>query len=147
MREHNKAQFWLFGIMLGLGLLAALWGFHAFYRSSYFTEVVPTLSNVMRWMQMDHEQFLRDNPGPIRRVLAFVVVYWSLLFLAGGLLCYEYIRYLVLHGQRRKRFLPYRLLRLAVFSAGAVGTFCLLYGYWVEPNWLEVTHVRIPNAK
>ncbi len=43
-----------------------------------------------------------------------------------------------------KRF---RWVRRMVLVLAAVGLVCIAYGYFIEPNWLEVTHVRLPMAK
>jgi len=34
-----------------------------------------------------------------------------------------------------------------VLGLAAVGLLCMAYGYWIEPKWLSVTHVRITSAK
>ena len=33
------------------------------------------------------------------------------------------------------------------FALGAVGLLCIGYGYFIEPNWLEITHVEIESSK
>ena len=35
----------------------------------------------------------------------------------------------------------------ALFAVAVVGTLCMLYGRLVEPYWLDITHVSIPNPK
>ena len=37
--------------------------------------------------------------------------------------------------------------RRAVWSLAALGILCLLYARFVEPRWLEVTHLSIPTAR
>jgi len=34
-----------------------------------------------------------------------------------------------------------------VWSLAVIGVLCMAYGYYIEPYWLEVTHVKIANAK
>lgn len=34
-----------------------------------------------------------------------------------------------------------------LFSLAALGALCIAYGYWVEPYWLSVSHVRISSPK
>jgi len=34
-----------------------------------------------------------------------------------------------------------------VLTLAAVGLLCMAYGYWIEPYWLSVTHVRITSPK
>ena len=46
-------------------------------------------------------------------------------------------------GKPRKQSLA---SRAALFLAG-VGLICALYAYFVEPHWLEVSHVSIPSSK
>ncbi len=38
-------------------------------------------------------------------------------------------------------------LQRTVFALALLGLFCFAYGYFVEPYWPEVTHVRIESAK
>lgn len=40
-----------------------------------------------------------------------------------------------------------RLARWVVFGLAALGTLCIAYGYFVEPYWLSVTHVRLESPK
>lgn len=37
-----------------------------------------------------------------------------------------------------------RRWRAAVLVLGSLGACCVAYGLWVEPGWVEVTHVRLP---
>lgn len=34
-----------------------------------------------------------------------------------------------------------------VLTLGAAGLLCMAYGYWIEPKWLSVTHVRVTSSK
>lgn len=38
-------------------------------------------------------------------------------------------------------------LRRTILGLAALGSVCIAYGYFVEPYWLEVTHVRITSPK
>jgi uncharacterized protein len=37
--------------------------------------------------------------------------------------------------------------RRVILALAAIGTLCIGYGFLIEPNWLEVTHVRIESPK
>ncbi|HEV3122270.1 MAG TPA: metallophosphoesterase [Isosphaeraceae bacterium] len=39
------------------------------------------------------------------------------------------------------------LFRGAILGLAALGLLCVAYGYFVEPNWLDVTHARIATPK
>jgi predicted MPP superfamily phosphohydrolase len=32
-------------------------------------------------------------------------------------------------------------------ALGALGLLCIAYGYLIEPNWLDITHIEIPTSK
>lgn len=56
----------------------------------------------------------------------------------------------VLHW--RKGLLPratirQKLVRGAIFGTAFAGLLCMLYGYAVEPYWLEITHVSVQSTK
>jgi predicted MPP superfamily phosphohydrolase len=51
------------------------------------------------------------------------------------------------HGERSHRFAPYLWLRRTVLAVAGVGVLCLLYGFFIEPRWLEVTHLSIETPK
>jgi Calcineurin-like phosphoesterase len=38
-------------------------------------------------------------------------------------------------------------MQQVILGLAALGTFCILYGFFIEPYWPEVTHVRIVSSK
>jgi uncharacterized protein len=69
------------------------------------------------------------------------------LYVSAGAIC---IRALL--RRIRKRPAPQmsrarRWLRRVVLAVAAVGIVCLAYAYFIEPYWLETTHVRVQSSK
>ncbi|MHC4562231.1 MAG: metallophosphoesterase [Planctomycetota bacterium] len=86
-------------------------------------------------------------PSPDRLVVvSFIVCVGVVCLLAGGMLLTGIARRL----RRRpapKRPTWVRWARRGVFALAVIGILCGLYGRFVEPTWLEVTHVQVPTDK
>ncbi len=66
------------------------------------------------------------------------------VFVAGwGVMITAVVRKLT--GRRAPR--RWRWTRRTIAAAAIVGMVCVAYGYFVEPYWLEVTHVSIASSK
>lgn len=70
------------------------------------------------------------------RVSLFIAVIVAVYFYAAKTLIG------ILGGTMTKSWKTHTLLTIA-----AIGIVCMLYGRFVEPNWLSVTHVSVANAK
>ena len=70
------------------------------------------------------------------RVLLFVGVV-ALIYLGAAGSIFNYIR-----GRKQAAW------KAAVFvGLAAIGLLCMAYGYFIEPNWLQVTQITIPSSK
>jgi predicted MPP superfamily phosphohydrolase len=147
-------------LLLLLALLIAFKIGRDFYRHYYYTDDIPRfgeLGRILRespghWSlerirQVVQGESFREKLAPRIRVAAFVLFVWIVLFWAGATLVYEYVFHFATRGERRNRFAPYVWLRRLILSAGAAGVLCLLYGFFVEPYWLEVTHISVATSK
>lgn len=78
-------------------------------------------------------------------ILAFLAVIASVYVSTGGIL----LRALVRKLSGRNPVWPRRgrWFRRAVFAAALLGGLCYAYGYFIEPYWLEVTHVSLTSEK
>jgi len=81
--------------------------------------------------------------GQMLVAIIFVAVIAALLVAAGWILIRALYRKLTGRPAPRR----WRWARRAVVAAAAVGLACVAYGYFLEPYWLEVTHVRITSPK
>ncbi len=81
--------------------------------------------------------------GDLRRLLVFVTCVGVIYVLAA--------RYLLLAVLRRHQgYKPapqVRRLRALTFILASLGVVCFAYGYFVEPHWLQVTHVSIRSPR
>jgi predicted MPP superfamily phosphohydrolase len=87
---------------------------------------------------------------PSARVAVFVVCAWVFLFLAAAIAVYEYVRAFATHflgfSLGRETQL-YAWLRALLLGCTCLGVLCVLYGFYIEPYWLQVTHVRVTSVK
>ena len=132
---------------MSLVLLTAFKMVFDFVSSEYYEDVVPP---VRQWPGIFMHFTGRVAEA---RVAAFIISIWAFLFWAAAMLAYEYVLVFAAHvsgsspGVRRNRFAPYVWLRHMVLGATGVGVLCLLYGFYVEPYWLQVTHLRVESDK
>ena len=77
------------------------------------------------------------------RLLLFVGIVAAVYLTAAVVL----LRALIGRFRGRRPTFVQRWLRRFVFGAAIVGLLCFAYGYFIEPDWPEVTHVRIPTEK
>ncbi len=75
--------------------------------------------------------------------LVFALIVAAVLAAGAWVLLAALVRKL----RRRPGSQRFRWVRRGVLAVAAVAVLCIAYGYFVEPHWLEVTHVRIPTAK
>jgi uncharacterized protein len=75
----------------------------------------------------------------------FVAVVTLVYFLAAGILVRMALRRFGLI-QRSNGKWTLRMQQV-ILGLAALGTFCILYGFFIEPYWPEVTHVRIVSSK
>jgi uncharacterized protein len=159
----NRRWIWVLRIVLGLALLIGFKLAFDFLSQYRYTDTIPRASrwpSMLRrstsrwdWSQLPgyfHGNYFRTRLVPRARVLVFVVGVWGCLFWAGAIVVYEYLllfRPLSNGSARRNRFAPYVWLRRLVLTVSGVGVLCILYGFYVEPNWLEVTHVGVESEK
>ena len=82
-------------------------------------------------------------PSEIASIRLFAAVVLSVYSAAAGMAVFRLV-------QRFKRISPslnQRLFARFVFGAAALGILCFAYGYFIEPYWVDVTHVRLASAK
>ena len=77
-------------------------------------------------------------------VLLFVCAVAAIYLLAACALVRAALRHA---GRAEKASRGTLLAERAVLALAAVGVLCFAYGYFVEPYWPEVTHVRIESAR
>ncbi|MCZ6695793.1 MAG: metallophosphoesterase [Acidobacteria bacterium] len=77
------------------------------------------------------------------RLLLFIGIVAAVYLMAAGML----LRALFARLRGRRPTLLQRWTRRLVFSVAIVGLACFTYGYFIEPSWPQVTHVRIPTEK
>ena len=78
-------------------------------------------------------------------ILAFLGVFASVYVLAGGFLVRAL--YAKLRGRKPAVSRSRVWIRRVVFALAGFGIMCMGYGYFIEPYWLDVTHVRIESHK
>lgn len=78
-------------------------------------------------------------------ILVFVSLVLTVYASAAWLAIESLTRWL--RGDANSLSRRYCLLRRAVFGLGGLGLLCIAYGYFIEPYWVEVTHVRIETSK
>ena len=74
--------------------------------------------------------------------LIFLVVLAIIYVLEAGLL----VRY-VWRKLRRKATMPHRRYHLLIHTLALLGIFCMVYGKFIEPYWLQVNTVRLETPK
>jgi predicted MPP superfamily phosphohydrolase len=157
-KRKRSAMVWILPLLAGVLLLIGLWIGIGFYRHYKASEGAPKLSDVVRILEVlpgvrakriqeiiEGETW--EKMAPRVRVVLFTFTLLGVLVWATIILFYEYLFYFVTRGEHRNRFAPYVWLRRTVLGVAGVGVLCLLYGFFIEPNWLEVTHLRIETPK
>ncbi|MCJ7544517.1 MAG: metallophosphoesterase [Phycisphaerae bacterium] len=81
--------------------------------------------------------------GQLAAAMIFLSTLAALFAAAAWVLAAAAVRKL----RRRPAPRRFRWVRRIVLIAAGVALVCIAYAYFVEPFWLEVTHVRIPTAK
>ncbi len=78
-------------------------------------------------------------------LLIFLVGVVTVCFAAAALAAHAAFR----RSQAARRPLPrsFLWLRRVIFALALIGLACGVYGYFIEPRWLEVAHVRIASAR
>lgn len=146
-------RIWLVRIAFGLALLLAFKIGYDFFKHFYYTDEIPSWRdlakqwNVLRAAELIHNPGLIGRALPRSRVVLFVVLLWTVLLSAGVVLIYEYGYHFATAGRRFKRTPVYIWFRNVVVGLAVFGALCLTYGFYVEPYWLQVTHVRVPTLK
>lgn len=79
--------------------------------------------------------------------LMVVLVSVAALYAAAGVILARSLFRRLARRQRRPASRAGKWLRRGVLGLAGLGVLCMAYGYFVEPYWLEVTHVRITTAK
>jgi uncharacterized protein len=79
------------------------------------------------------------------RVLLFVAVVAAVYLLAGEICLMECL--MRFRGGERRGLLARAWVRRTILLIAAIGIVCMIYGRFVEPRWLEVTHMTIPTSK
>ena len=77
--------------------------------------------------------------------LLFVGSVATIYVLAGRIVIVGAYRRLA--GKKVWRSRRSKVLAAVILTLGALGIVCMAYGYFIEPYWLDVTHVRIVTAK
>src|SRR6266850_1675871 len=79
------------------------------------------------------------------RVLAFIASIAAVYVLAAGIIFRSVIQKL------RHDATPLALAKIwfrrVVLALAGLGILCFVYGYFVEPYWLSITHIRVTSAK
>ena len=79
------------------------------------------------------------------RVGLFVGAVWAVYTAAAWQIAARVFRRL--GASPRPESCRWTIFRRVVLGLAALGLLCLAYGFFVEPNWLAVTHVRIESRK
>ena len=79
------------------------------------------------------------------RLLIFVVAVLTVYALAGGILIGALVRWV--RGIPTPVGAFQRWFSRSVFSLAVIGFVCIGYGYFVEPYWPQVNHVRLESTK
>ena len=147
-------------VLLGAAV-AILFLLYTLYQGLYYGDDIPTGRELVRrafeagsklsWNKvrgiLTSERFYQQLPGRLR-VLLFVGVMFSVLAAAAFILFAGVVTRLF--GWKPKDTGWTRLLlglRRFILGLAALGALCILYGFNVEPHWLEVTHVRLASPK
>jgi len=75
------------------------------------------------------------NSAEIIRILLFLVFVFF-IFVRSIAATYRCVR-----GR------PISWREIAFMALADIGVICVAYGYFIEPNWLEITHVEVPTSK
>jgi predicted MPP superfamily phosphohydrolase len=98
------------------------------------------------WLRMKGGVMVSSMPVSEKIVLlVFLACFVAVYVTAGGILVRRV--FLKLRGKSPAQSRYRRWTTRVVFVLGAIGLLCMLYGYFVEPSWLEVNHVRISSTK
>ncbi|SRR5579871_625554 len=157
-KPKRSAMVWILPLIAGILLLFGLRMAVSFYLQYKTSEGAPKLSDAERVVEslpgvkarrigqiLEAETW--QKMAPRVRVILFVLGLFGILAWAAAILVYEYFFYFFAQGRRRNRFAPYVWLRWMVLTAAGVGVVCIFYGYFIEPNWLEVTHLDLHSSK
>lgn len=151
--SDSPFRIWAIRLALGLGLLLALKIGYDFYNHFYYTEELPSFQelanhwNVFRIAELLHNRTLLWRVFPRARVLSFVLFMWAVLLVGAAVLVFEYFCYFTSRGKRRNRFVFYVRFRNLVLSVAGFGVLCIAYGFYVEPYWLQVNHLKLASPK
>ena len=85
------------------------------------------------------------TPLQIAVCLMFVVGSLTVFALAAAMLTRHAIE--VSRGLRRPHRRRFIWFRRVVYGLACLGAVCVLYGYAVEPYWLQLTHLRFTSAR
>jgi len=80
-------------------------------------------------------------------ILMLVLAGVAALYASAGVILARSLFRRLARRQRGPASRAGRWLRRGVLGLAGLGVLCMAYGYFVEPYWLEVTHVRITTAK
>jgi predicted MPP superfamily phosphohydrolase len=137
----KRVAIWMIRIFVGVGLLIVFKMAIDLVSSDYYEDVVP---RVRAWPRV----FLHIASSTAEaRVAVFIILVWGFFFCTAGMLVYEFFVTLSASSAPRKRFAPYVWLRRLVLTATGLGLLCVVYAFYVEPYWLQVTHVRVESEK
>jgi predicted MPP superfamily phosphohydrolase len=140
-----RKQRWVWGIRLLLVLAPLIAGKLLF--DTFHTDPYDGIPAARQWP--DIVLHLASHV-PTARVAIFVVCVWVLFFLAAAIAVYEYLRAFATHFlgfSFGREIRLYTRLRALLLGCACLGVLCVLYGFYIEPYWLQVTHVRVASAK
>src|SRR3954469_21330822 len=79
------------------------------------------------------------------RVLVFLGGIGAVYVFAGGIILRRVLQ--KIRGEAPSLAPAKSWFRRIVLTFAGVGILCFLYGYFCEPYWLSVTHIRVTSAK
>ncbi|GEM_PF-278992 len=148
---------WIVPLVLAIAILICAGPLAVYYRAYNATSEAPQLTEAIEIFRTipgaQEGNFLRvahallfEQLDPAVRVLLFVAALIGGFSFAALLLVYEYF-FLAVTGGGRRRSRAYIWLRRAILGIAGVGALCVLYGYFIEPYWLEVTRIQVESSK